>query len=100
MPEFNQMSLMTDDLCEIEANPGYAGPRVLFGVEFGDDGDSNALRLYALDLFGSLQRTGVLQYATRPIRQFALAWNTAQPDQPIAADGKYTKVRRLRSMQH
>jgi hypothetical protein len=43
----------------------------------------------ALDLFNSMQR-GVPQYATRPVRAFAQAWNAASADAQIATDGKYT----------
>lgn len=90
--ELNQHSLMGDDVfCEDDTLVQTTPRTVFYGVVFGDDGDSNALRLYALDLLGSLKRAGVPQSATRPIRQFALAWNTSQPDQPILADGKYTK---------
>jgi hypothetical protein len=70
---------------------GWPGAFGRYQPSFGDDADTSALRLYALDLLGSLKRAGVSQNATRSIRQFALAWNAAQSDQPIAADGKYTR---------
>jgi hypothetical protein len=45
----------------------------------------------ALDLLGSLQRTGAPQGATRSVKNFQTAWNTASADTQIATDGKYTQ---------
>ena len=53
--------------------------------------DTDILRVMALDLLGSLQRVGAPQYATRPVKSFQEAWNTASADMPIATDGKYTR---------
>ena len=52
--------------------------------------DDDVLRAMALDLIGSLRRTGAPQYATRSVKNFAQAWNAASVDAQIATDGKYT----------
>ena len=52
--------------------------------------DDDVLRVMAIDLLGSL-RNGVPQGATRPVRNFAQAWNTASADTQVATDGKYTR---------
>jgi hypothetical protein len=52
--------------------------------------DDDVLRMMAVDLLGELRRTGPKQYATRSVKNFAQAWNTASADTQIATDGKYT----------
>lgn len=63
-------------------------PCLAVGVGGADD---DVLRAMALDLLAELRRTGAPQYATRAVKSFAQAWNTAQPDQPIDASGKYVR---------
>jgi hypothetical protein len=53
--------------------------------------DDDVLRAMAIDLLGSLRRTGAPQYATRSVKSFAHAWNTASADTQISTDGKYTR---------
>jgi hypothetical protein len=63
-------------------------PCVAVGVGSADD---DVLKAMALDLLGSL-RGGVPQGATRAVKNFVQAWNTASADQPITAtDWKYTQ---------
>jgi hypothetical protein len=53
--------------------------------------DDDVLKAMALDLLGSLRRTGAPQYATRSVMNFARAWNAASADSQISTDGKYTQ---------
>jgi hypothetical protein len=86
MSEFDQGSLLSDGFYDEEALPvPGASPSV-----FGDDADTGILRVMALDLLNTLKRTGAPQSATRTVKNFAQAWNTAA-DTPIDASGKYTR---------
>jgi len=60
----------------------------MLGVGNSDD---DVLRAMALDLLGSLRRTGAPQYATRSVKNFAQAWNAASADTQIDTRGKYTR---------
>ena len=60
----------------------------MLGVGGADD---DILKAMALDLLGSLRRTGAPQYATRSVKNFAQAWNTASADTQIDSSGKYTQ---------
>jgi len=53
--------------------------------------DDDVLKAMALDLLGSLRRTGAPQYATRSVMNFARAWNAASADTQIDTSGKYTQ---------
>lgn len=55
------------------------------------DANDDVLKAMALDLLGSLQRTGAPQYATRSVKNFAQAWNAASADTQIDTSGKYTQ---------
>jgi hypothetical protein len=64
-------------------------PCVSVGVGGADD---DVLKAMALDLLGSIRRTGAPQGATRSVKNFVQAWNAASADQPITStDWKYTQ---------
>jgi hypothetical protein len=66
--------------------------RPCVGVIGVGSADDDVLRAMALDLLGSLRRTGAPQGATRAVKNFVQAWNAASSDQPITAtDWKYTQ---------
>jgi hypothetical protein len=72
------------------------GPRIVMvrpcvGVTGVGSVDDDVLKAMALDLLGSLRRTGAPQYATRSVMNFARAWNAASADTQIDTSGKYTR---------
>jgi len=72
------------------------GPRIVMvrpcvGVTGVGSVDDDVLKAMALDLLGSLRRTGAPQYATRSVMNFARAWNAASADTQIDTSGKYTQ---------
>lgn len=71
--------------------PRFVTVRPCVGMTGVGDADDDVLRAMAIDLLGSIRRTGAPQYATRSVKSFAQAWNAASADSQISADGKYTQ---------